>query len=261
MLRGTLDNAAKSAINAELPDLDELNKASIHLDAELISIRFGHEPKIPVAAVCLRDAIRMLSASRFAMYEAYAHQLWYRHYASTDHSELAALWHGRFFADDAALRLYAAGEHLAQAIVVMLRISAGDLKPYRDKYKSRQTVVGNYLSTELPEHQITKMVIRLHTTPEWMWTRDYRDEWVHEQPPLMEGFGRQFDRKPKWKPVEGAPTPQKSLSIGTLGDSPKYTVDELLSNVQGALFAVSATTTALLEYYFQLLENEGARFR
>ncbi|RLC69640.1 MAG: hypothetical protein DRI81_20190 [Chloroflexi bacterium] len=260
MLRGSLTDEQKSSISARLPDLDELIKVRVYLDAEWDSMRFGHEPIIPVAGVCLRDAISMLSMSRFAAYEACAHQIWYREHTTRDNAELYALWLGRFFADDAALRLYVVGEHLANSIRIVLRIADDDLKPYKKKYTSLQTVIGNYLGTELPEHEITKVVERLKSTPEWKWIRDYRDEWVHEQPPLMAGFGKQFNRKPKWRSVKGASIPQRVLSITSKGDPPKYTVDELLDNVLGALFAVTKTTTALLEYYIQLVRSEGAGF-
>lgn len=261
MLRGTLSDEEKSTISAKLPNLDDLLRASSYLDAEWDSMKFGHEPMIPIAGVCLRDAIPMLWASRFAVYEGYAHQLWYRQYATCDNAERWALRLVRFFADDAALRLYVVGECLADAIIIMLRIGEhDDLEPYRKKYTSRQTIVGNYLSTELPEHEITKAVGRLKSTEEWKRTRDYRDRLVHEQPPLMEGFGRQFSREPKWKPVKDASIPQTALWITRKGDRPEYTIDYLLSNVRGALSAVTETTTMLLEYYFQLLKNEGTDF-
>ena len=260
MLRGTLTDEEKSSISAKLPNLDDLLRVSVYLDAEWDSRRFGHEPMIPIAGVCLRNAISMLSMSRFAVYEAYAHRIWYCEHAARDNAKLYALWLGRFFADDAALRLYVVGEYLADAIIIMLRISDDDLKPYREKYMSHQTVIGNYLGTKLPEHEITKAVVRLKSTPEWKWIRDYRDEWVHEQPPLMAGLGRQFNREPKWKPVKGASIPQRALSITSEGDPPKYTVDDLLNNAQSALFAVTETITTLLEYYSQLVRNEGAGF-
>jgi hypothetical protein len=260
MLRGILTDEEKSSISARLPNLDDLLRLSVYLDAEWISMRFGHEPMIPIAGVCLRNAISVLSMSRFAVYEAYAHQIWYCEHANRDNAELYAVWLGRFFADDAALRLYVVGEYLADAIRIVLRISTDDLEPYREKYTSHQAVIGNYLDAEMPGHEITKAVVRLRSKPEWKWIRDYRDEWVHEQPPLMAGLGRQFNREPKWKPVKGASVPQTKLSGTSEGDPTECTVEELLEKAQNALFAVKDTITSLLEYYAQLVQKEGAGF-
>ncbi len=141
MLRGTLSDEEKSTISAKLPNLDDLLRASLYLDAEWDSMRLGHEPMIPIAGVCLRDAISMLSMSRFAVYEAYAHQLWYRQYATCDNTELWALRLGRFFADDASLRLYVVGECLADAIIIMLRTCSEINSHFYNRLKAVHDVV------------------------------------------------------------------------------------------------------------------------
>jgi hypothetical protein len=255
MLRGNLTATEELDINAKLPNLDELLEFSVYVNPYWDSMKIGLNPEIPIAGVCIKDAITMLQASHFALHEAYAHQLWYNRHPGE--SELWGRWFQRFFADDAALRMYAVAEYLAEAIRIMLRISEEDLKPFKKQVTSRQAILGSYLITKLPEHQVAKIADRLRSTPEWKWTRDYRDDWVHEQPPLIEGFGSQFNREPKWKPVEGASIPQRYLPFGVKADSHRYTVDELVNNVQGALFAIVEMTAALVRYYSELLKNEG----
>ncbi len=267
MLRGALDKTAISTISDKLPNLDSLLRRRVDLTVSMtrIALDFRNQPTIPIGGVCLCDAIDMLSASRFALFESYAHQLWYRQYATdVDNPELGALWYGRFFADDAALRLCVVVEYLADAIINLLELDIEKLKPYARGRAGHSTMIGEYLKKELPAHQITQWVEKLATSPEWKWTYKYRGDWVHKQPPLLHGFGLQFDREERWRPAtdrdiaawrDSGVRPKRVMR--SQGDTPRYTLDDLLRNAQGALFVGTSTTIALLDFYYSILESKS----
>jgi hypothetical protein len=261
MLRGPLDDAAKAEISAQLPDMDDLVEAAPAYGLlDWNSMFFRDSPMVPIAGVCLRDAISILSASRFATYEALAHQRWGQDHAEKlQHPDLYKAYYGRFFADDAALRLYAVGEHVAAAIVYLLQIDKAALQAFKATitipFSSYQTLVGMYLASHFPKHPITQAVDNLRKSAEWNWVRRYRDRWVHEQPPLMEGFGIQFKRTIRWEDVPDASTPQQQLFFGT-GDKPDYTVDELIGNVRGALGAITEITRVVAEHFAQTINSK-----
>jgi hypothetical protein len=253
MIRGALDESEKR-INAQLPDIADLVQAAPQLSWDWNSYAFAKAPTIPIAGVCLHDAISTLEAARFAMFEALAHEVWYSQQATdVNHQPSPAWWYQRFFADDAVLRMYAVAEDMAEAIIYMLNVKDADLAPYKKRYTSQQTIVGNYLRKKSRDHELTGVIKQLASNREWRWTRVYRDRWVHEQPPLMEGFGIRFKRKPRWQPVEGASVPQKTMYIGSSGDPPDYTVEQLVTNARGALTAVAETTRSVSLYFVQVL--------
>lgn len=154
-------------------------------------------------------------------------------------NEMAAVFFGRFYADDTALRLYSAGEHLAEAIIFMLEISDQQLKKYKRPQRSQQSVVGHFLAEEEPHHPIMRAVLKLSQSKEWRDTNKYRNNWVHEQPPTVEGLGIVYKRVKRWQVAEGEMGTKKrkisSMVIGG-GDEPEYSVADLLRFIQPALF-------------------------
>src|SRR5882724_10662333 len=114
--RKQLNPEERAAIEKMLPQLNDLVSAVLTLSPDFVSIRFAPVSSIPVASVCLRDAVDVLCDVKFALFEAFAHKTWYE-----NHDKKSNGWVGihfsRFDADDAVLRLYSAGEHLAAGIV------------------------------------------------------------------------------------------------------------------------------------------------
>ena len=122
--------------------------------------------KIPIAAVCLQDVTSTLQEVKHALFEALAYILWYRERKNPPNEHLA-IFFGRFYADDATLRLYAAGEHLAEAIVCMLEIDKESLRKYRktgrpDDQGSQQSAVGKVLKAEMSSHPITGAIFGIN---------------------------------------------------------------------------------------------------
>lgn len=268
-LRGSITQDEVKEISSKLPNIEFLVRTRPNLDAELVSRRFAHNPKFPVAGTCLADAISTLAECRFAVYEASAHKIWYESHANEiEYADLYGLYTARFFCDDAALRLYAVGEYLAEAIIILLNINKKHLE--RQKNASLQNRVGEYLRTKFPNHVFTRYVGDLLESDGWRQTRDYRDRWVHGQPPLIEGLGRQFKRQTRWVRLTDSEIAEWQaiypdfgtgakirMSLTSLGDKSELTIDDLLGDVRGALFAVSALTEKLVSYFFEMVKSQG----
>lgn len=254
MSRGKLDKATGNKIGAELPNVTDIRKATLHLLPDFISMGFPPGSRIPIAAVCLQDVTSTLQEVRHALFEALAYILWYRERKNPPNEHLA-IFFGRFYVDDAALRLYAAGEHLAEAIVCMLEISSADLKKYRktgrpDDLGSKQSALGKYLMAELPDHPVTKAISALVASKEWLPTIKYRDVWVHSKPPIIDGTGISYERRNRLQ----VSATTIGISFGG-GDAPQYTVDELIALVRPAGILFTTAATAVTDYYIDFLNN------
>lgn len=257
MSRGMLDYSDGQLFVQELPDLSELQGLVLTLSPDFISIPFSPENPVPAASVCLQDTLHTLAEAKYALSEVFAHQIWYLQKKDPP-NRMAAAFFGRFYADDAALRLYSAGEHLANGIIMMLEIGDEELKPYKLKGKriSQQLVVGSYLPEKKANHPITKAVIRLADSNEWQATLSYRNRWVHEQPPTVKGLGIVYRRGQRWKPL---PTGKGyTLGIGG-GDVPEYAIEDLVGFIKPAIFKFTDTFTSVVNSYVEILEDRRKR--
>ena len=253
MSRGLLDDSELERVSQEIPKLSYFQEKVETLSPDFISIPFAPESNIPEALVCLQDVVHTFREARYALHEVSAHKVWYLEKKDPP-NEKTAISFRRFYIDDAALRLYSAGEHLADGLTRMLEIHDRELKPYRQNCMSKQATVGQFLLKERPSHPLTKAVDELARSENWCKTRRYRDEWVHEQPPTMKGLGIVYKRGKRWK---GSPTKKEyMLGIGG-GDAPEYSVDDVIKFVKAAWFEFSDALDAVIEFYIGLLEAQG----
>lgn len=259
MSRGKLDKETAAKVERELPDIGELRIATLHLQPDFISLGFPPGSAVPVAAVCLQDVTSTLEEVRYALIESLAHIMWYREKCEPP-NEGNAVFFGRFYADDAALRIYAAGEHLANAIISMLEIKK-DLQDFKKlkltKSKnivSKQAIVGNYLIENVPDHEITKAIRKLKDSEEWEKTRKYRDEWVHSKPPIIKGMGIAYERRNRLQVSDTG----IGISVGG-GDAPRYSVDELLGVIKTALFLFTEIVNEVVQFYVEFLNKNQKR--
>lgn len=244
-----IDKETYQRATHDLPNIDALKRQIAFLSPEFISVKFKSDSNFPVAAVCFQDASRTLSESRYALLEAMAHKIWYLEKV-TPKDEDNAVFFTRFYSDDAALRLYSAAEHLAKAVVFIFDIHDSKLKQTRTG--SRFTSVRKFLREAHPDHIITKNLDELYRSREWKTTIKYRDDWVHNQPPIIAGTGMVFERKSRWF-ISGNVS---KMGLGA-GDSPKYSVDDLLGFVKPALFQFTEKLTHIVEFYVAELEKKG----
>ena len=255
MSRGKLDKETAARVEKELPNVLDVRTASLNFQPDFISIGFPPDSSLPIAAVCLQDATAMLQEARYALLEALAHIAWHREKRDPP-NESDAVFFGKFYADDAALRIYAAGEHLANAIVNMLGINkeVNDFKKQKlakkKNVQSKQAIVGNYLIENDPGHKVTKAILKLKNSDEWKKTRKYRDDWVHNKPPIIGGMGIEYERRNRLMVGSG----YIGISFGG-GDIPQYSVDDLLGFMKPALFLLTETVTEIVEYYVDFLNK------
>jgi hypothetical protein len=242
-------------VGKELPSWEKRKKLFVP-SIDIISTVFPHKSNIPIASVCLDDAIHTLNEACYALKEAFNCQIIYEERHKPPR-EINSKWFRQFYYIDIAFRLYSAGEDLAEAIICILEINETDLKEYLKKYSSRQCIVGNYLKNEKPDHKITEILRKLAKSEDWQKTRNYRNECVHDQPPSIEGLGIVHSRNIKWKFSSNGKAAK--LTIGSKGDNPKYTIDEILNFVKSALFSYTETLTDVVNFYNKMLEEKGLK--
>jgi len=257
MSRGLLDHSDWEKISQKIPDLENLRGMALHFAPGFLSINFKPESTVPEASVCLNDALCTLEQAVYALSEVFAYQVWYLEKKDPP-NKMAAAFFGRFYADDVALRLYSAGEHLTNGIIMMLEINANDLKPYKPNRISQQSIVGNFLREQKAHHPITEAVNNLVDLKEWCATINYRNRWVHEQPPTVEELGIVYKRGRRWKPLLTG----KGYTLEVVGgDVPEYSIEKLIGFIQPAMFQFTDTLTSVVNFYMKLLEDsEGVRF-
>jgi hypothetical protein len=251
MSRGQLDRPTLATINDKLPDMSNLRFIQ-SLSPDFISIKFDPDSTVPIAAVALQDAQIVLSEARIALHEAYACQIWYR---EKEPNETAASFFVRFYVDDAAMRLYSAQEHLAYAIIAMLKISEQALEPHGRRLTSQASIVGHFLRREKPDHRVTQAASQLWSA-EWQKTMAYRGRLVHDQPPLVEGLGTVWKRYKRWQKAERPGKTEYLLGIGG-GDEPEFSVDDLIDFAQPSLFHFAQALLEVGQFYVDLLNQHG----
>jgi hypothetical protein len=122
MARGDPSPALQARIDALLPDPWTRGDAILSLSPAMISVAFNPDSDIPVASICLLDALRTIGAARYALFESHAHGIYYRENVNPA-EEMHAVWFEQFYVQDAAHRLYGAAEDIAEALIMMLEIS------------------------------------------------------------------------------------------------------------------------------------------
>lgn len=253
MSRGLLDESTLKSVSQQLPDIDDLRHVVSCLSPDFLSVKFDPSSTIPNAAVCLQDTLNTLAEACYALHEAIAHRIWHLDKCEP-RNDAAAIFFSRFYIDDIALRLYSASEHLAEAIKNMLEIKKQELAPYQKRRVSRQSIVGDYLRNEKSGHPVTVMVLQLAGSNVWNKTIRYRNEWVHSQPPLVNGLGIVYKREQRWEVSDNGGSYE--LGLGG-GDEPEYSVEDLLQFVKPALFKFTDTVRSLVGFYVELLEAGG----
>lgn len=252
MSRGELGKELLAELAKELPDLERLRQSVLSLIPEFIPIKFPPESSIPVAAPCLHDALHTVEEANYAYHEILAHRKWYLEKRGEPNVK-AAIFFSKFYADDVALRLYSAGEHLANAIIFMLELTKGDLERYKKKNRvSLQIVVGKYLINERPKDPITQAVLRLMKSGDWKALLGYRNTWVHKQPPTVAGLGLVFKRRNRWSVSDDG----AMLTFGG-GDEPDYQVEDIVSFVRAALFLFVEVLTEVADIYAEVIMEKG----
>ncbi|MFN2390490.1 MAG: hypothetical protein ABR566_00840 [Pyrinomonadaceae bacterium] len=256
MSRGKLDRETALKIEESLPSVHDIQIATLNFSPDIISIRFPPESKIPIAAVCLQDATSSLEEVRYALLESLMQIVWYREKCKPP-NERYAIFFGKFYADDTALRMFAVKEHLTEAIINILGFSKQDLKDFRKNMQSdKLTNIGKSLRNTSPIHPIANPICKLVESDDWIKTMNYRNRWVHNKPPIIKGLGINYERKNRLIVT--------SDSIGVTfgrGDEAELTIDELIAFVKTAFFLLVESTTEIIDYFIDYLnKNQKTEF-
>ena len=257
-----IDDAANSVGGRSIPDLERLHRLGLPRWPPGDAMVFHYEPMsdVPLAAVCLNDAYYMVAEARYALLEGFRNVEHYRRKQPSNGP--TAAWMGQYYASDVALRLYAAGEHLASAIMQMLKIDRLEFERYEKAGKkgraSRQTVVAKFLKAQMSNQAISAAVVNLGMSVAWAKTVEYRNLWVHMQPPLISGMGLAYQRGKKyWSEFTDKGSRGYELRFGG-GDKPELSVDELLERVREASCTFMDAFVTVAEYYNALLTQAVA---
>ena len=251
MSRGLLSDEELRQIEQQLPDTTQVATLVHEHGPDSVAMQVGPMNRLPNAAVCLHDALQMVQEARHALHEAMAHRTYYR----APQNEPAVVWFGRFYCADVALRLYAAGEHYANAVIEMLDIAEASLSPYKAGVTSRQAVVGRFLQEKMPTDGASMAVKSLVSEADWTATIAYRNAWVHEQAPTMSELGIVWRRgRARWREVSSTMGEAHVLHVGG-GDAPEGTVDDLIAQVSHAMHLFVDAFHRLVEEYVLLVDS------
>jgi len=266
MSRGILGQSDIERISKETPDLSALQDSVLRLSPDFLSLDYHLGSRVPIASVCFRVVLDILTEARYALREVFAHRIWYLEKTDPP-NEMAANFYGRFYADDAALRIYSAGEqYLVDAIKKMLGVKKRQLAPFKkerkDKYKkegkrpreiSGLEIIADFLNVQETAYPFTEAITSLKDLEEWKTTVDYRNRWVHEQPPTVAGMGIVYKLGRRWKPL---PDGRYTLGIGG-GDEPEYSPEDLVGFIKPAMFQFKDTFASVVEFYIEMLDSPG----
>jgi hypothetical protein len=247
-----LDSGSIEQIEQRLPGLQELQRVTVRFAPGFVAIGCRPDSGLPVAGVCLDDAVRAISWTRFALMEARCYLVWYRDRHHPPRLIEAAAF-ARFYADDAALRLYSAGEHLANAILNILSIDSATFNPSKKQFTSIQGRLARHLKAKFPGQPITESVLSLSKDREWLRAVNYRNKWVHQQPPTMADLGMVYERRNPWTGEPGGP---RVLPIGG-GDKPSTTIDSLLVTLEAANSRFVKVLYEVVAQFVEHVENES----
>jgi len=253
----SFDDETVKKITGQLPEFDDTGNIVLNLRPDIISMNCPPDSNVPVAAVCLEDTLNALFQIRIGFIECIEHKIWFREKCNPPNSELAIIYM-RFFVDAAVSQLYAACEHLANAIISMLEITDDQLESYRSNRTSQQSILGHYLADKQADHPITKGILSFAKSPEWEKTLDYRNRWVHAQPPMVSGIGTIYKRNRRWVQSKNM---KWAMVIGLgSGDEPEYSIDEVLGFVLPATFQFVELFDIVVRSYLGILSTKGITF-
>ena len=167
----------------------------VKLNPDAIAPNFGYESDVPVGAVCLRDAQSTFGQAIYALHQFCTEPVSHRR-SDEPAGPLMAAWLERFYAEDAAMRLYNSAEHLANAIAMLRSIDSRRVAA--EKSRSQWERVRKTLAKEAPQDPIHVLMSELRRRAEWRFAIAYRGNVVHQQPPILAGVGVSYRRRRRW---------------------------------------------------------------
>lgn len=236
-------------VKKKLPRLDEkVYKRIVSLNPVLIAIPGGPKERLSKGIIALKDAVNTGNEVVYALHESMVHLQKYKQGCPDGPAKFKDIFYSKYYVDDAALRIYPAGEHLAEFVIDFMGIDIIELQNVPDGKKkiSKASRLGTYLQKEKQDHDITKLLQKLISNKNWKKAIEYRNKWVHDQPPLLEGMGIQYKRRNRWEKYSST---KYRLHFGG-GDKPEYKIDELVETLIKATDAFWKLVSALAQMLF-----------
>jgi hypothetical protein len=231
--RGELGKDHLAEINSRIPEAISLENRALDLNPTQVAMVFGPRSNRELAAAYLQDVAAFLAEARYALVEAESHWIWHTKNSPREEN-ITALFYAQYYLDDAILRMYSTGEHAAGFVECYLSIHRGAIKvaleKNKDRNNSRLVRLGGYCRRVKQPRLVLSRIIALVDDASWTFVSDYRNKWVHEQRPRLEGLGISYRRQERWKKT-GPGT--FMLGIGG-GDPPDLTIQEFFDRTISA---------------------------
>lgn len=232
----------------------EVTGRSTMLLPDFVSTCLPHDSDVPIAVVCLRDCQSTLGQCLHALHQHCLQGVEHRF----NDEPVRAAWVERFYLEDAAMRLYAAAEHLANSIAFLRNVAENDLSKIRAR--SRWEKVRRTLRTPGgTEDLLGEMMQEVGRSRSWKFAITYRGDVVHAQPPILEGDGVRFRRLRRWRSITDGD--RVELDIGLSGDEPQHAPEEVREHLIEAFRALLPLALATRKEILQLLESRGVEFK
>ena len=255
LLLPILSETKKQEIKNKLPNINSELAWLSGLHQDWLDHLAGPKSKIPVAKVCLLDAVRVTGQTSYALGQAYAHINWFKEECPGAPKNSDAHHYGRFYADDAVIRLYSAAEHVASFIISFLDIPKNELSQYKKENKqvAMAVVIGKYLTKQKANSPITLLLETLRNE-KWDFIRGYRNEWIHNKPSMLDSPGVDYKRINRWRQMGNI----YSLGLRT-NYVPDHALDDLLDATLQCLWGFSKVLSEMTNVYFQEIETLGIK--
>jgi hypothetical protein len=121
----------------------------------------------------------------------------------------------------------------------------------KKRISSLQAQVGVFMEENYKTHKITQSILSLRDDKFWNKAMNYRNTWVHEKPPIIEGLGYEYNRKTRLASGEG----YRGFSFGS-GSSANFNVEELMEFANKATEICAKVASELLEVLIEKRATE-----
>jgi hypothetical protein len=253
---GNLSKKSANEIRKSLPVLPDRWLAITFPEQFAFSINdLNKDETTHISLVCLYDAFRRTESALNCLFEGYANMIWYRKEKKDiepKSREFFTVLKGKFYAEYNFLFLYAIGEDIADFVLNFLtkekefnkwqKQESVQKKLDKKKITSKAAKVGVFMADQHSSHKITKIILKLRDNKFWNDAMKYRNTWVHQKPPIVEGLGIEYNRQSKIWVKDNA----KGFGLGTWSN-PDYKVEEVMKIAHEA-------TTICIEVLSELLE-------
>lgn len=219
------------------------------LTRETLDSLAGPGNTLAPALICLQDAARVACQVDYALYQACLHIVDNRKYGTSGdqiNDELVAILMGKFYLEDATLRLYVAAEYMSAFLANFYNLD--------DKEQKFSTCLKE-LRNKGVTGRSTDLVAQLMVNANWVRAIKIRNDWVHNRPPLIATPGLGFKRRSGWN--SSAIPGIQMMGIGTSGDVPDFSLDEFLEVVENATRAYEDVLSELTDLFFEKLKDLG----